>query len=228
MAMISEQVPMIYLAAQRGCTQSDWFCTYHSLNFGSYFNRHRAPFHQLNALNDETLKASHTISHPSVENSSVVLLPVVGGVEYAVDENEKTFVEAGESVFVAVPAGSILHITNPYDYELVNYLHVWFAGREQQPGYAKSTFDLPGHQNNFITLFEYGETRVHLGRFSARVDSVFHSTRDVSYVFAYVLEGAFEYENRLLEARDGLALSRVCVSEFEALSNDAIVLILEV
>jgi hypothetical protein len=47
-------------------------------------------------------------------------------------------------------------------------------------------------------------------------------------VFVYVIEGAVEFQNRLLEQRDGLALYSVTTSEFEALSNDAILLVLEV
>src|SRR5688500_17106975 len=101
--MTSEQRATIYLSLQRGCTQSDWFRTYHSLNFGSFYNKHPTPFNCLTALNDETLKASHAIAHPAVEDCVVLLLPVVGGVEYAVDGNERSFVEAGESVLVNIP-----------------------------------------------------------------------------------------------------------------------------
>ena len=111
--MISEQHAMIYLSSQRGCTQSDWFRTYHSLNFGSYYNKHRAPFHLLTALNDETLKASTTITHPAVEHSLIFLLPIVGGIKYAVDNNKTDFVDAGECALINVPAGSVIHISKP-------------------------------------------------------------------------------------------------------------------
>jgi redox-sensitive bicupin YhaK (pirin superfamily) len=225
--MMSEPHAMIYLSSQRGCTQSDWFRTYHSLNFGSYYNKSRTPFHRLTALNDETLKASHTIAHPAVEDCAVLLLPLVGRVEYATDGNERLIVEAGESVLINIPAGAILHVRNPYENELVNYLHVWFSVGITN-GVSKVSIDLPGHQNNFITLYSEKQLHAHVGRFSGRADSVFNSTNDSRHVFAYVIEGAFEFQNRLLESRDGLALSNITTSEFEALSNDAILLILEV
>jgi redox-sensitive bicupin YhaK (pirin superfamily) len=44
----------------------------------------------------------------------------------------------------------------------------------------------------------------------------------------YVIEGAFEVQYRLLHARDGLALWEAERVEWEALSNDAILLVLEV
>jgi len=42
------------------------------------------------------------------------------------------------------------------------------------------------------------------------------------------LEGAFEVEGRLLHARDGLALWETEKVELEALSNDAIILVMEI
>jgi hypothetical protein len=225
--MMSEQHAMIYLSSQRGCTQSDWFRTYHTLNFGSYYNQHRKPFYRVTALNDETLKASHTIAHPAVDDCAVLLLPVVGGVGYAIDGNERSFVEAGKSVLINIPAGTMLRLTNPYENELINYLHVWFSVSIIN-GISKALIDFPVHQNNLITLYSDNQLRAHIGRFSGRVDSVFNSATDPGHVFVYVIEGAFEFQNRLLEAKDGLALSNIAVSEFEALSNDAILMILEV
>ena len=46
--------------------------------------------------------------------------------------------------------------------------------------------------------------------------------------FVFIIEGAFEVQNRLLEARDGLSLWNLSKLEFEALSNDAILMIIEV
>lgn len=227
MNMISEQHAMIYLSSSRGCTQSDWFRTYHTLNFGSHFNKHRTPFQGLSALNDETLKASHTIAHPAIEDCNVLLLPIVGGINYAIDDNSSSFVDAGESVLIRVRAGSVLHITNPYEYEVVNYLHAWLTG-DVLSETEKSSIDLPGHENNLITIHAARNFKAHVGRFSGRIDSVFQSSSEPSYAFAYVIEGAFEFQNRLLESRDGLALSNVTTSEFEALSKDAILLIMEV
>ena len=44
----------------------------------------------------------------------------------------------------------------------------------------------------------------------------------------FVIHGAFEVENRLLESRDGLAIWNTDRIELEALSNEAILLLLEI
>jgi redox-sensitive bicupin YhaK (pirin superfamily) len=46
-------------------------------------------------------------------------------------------------------------------------------------------------------------------------------------LFVFVIEGAFEVEGRLLHERDSLALWETGKAEMEALSNDAIILVIE-
>lgn len=47
-------------------------------------------------------------------------------------------------------------------------------------------------------------------------------------LFTFVANGAFEFENRLLESRDGLSISRITSVDFEALSENAILLVMEI
>ncbi|MEO5593159.1 MAG: hypothetical protein ABIR15_06605 [Chitinophagaceae bacterium] len=46
-------------------------------------------------------------------------------------------------------------------------------------------------------------------------------------LFAFVIKGAFEMEGRLPHARDGWALWDTGAAEMKALSNDAIILVIE-
>ncbi|HLO38529.1 MAG TPA: hypothetical protein VK173_08565, partial [Lacibacter sp.] len=66
-----------------------------------------------------------------------------------------------------------------------------------------------------------------VGKFSGRAETVYYTERSSANVFVFVLEGAFEVEGRLLHARDGLALWQATSVEMEALSNDALVMVVE-
>ncbi len=55
----------------------------------------------------------------------------------------------------------------------------------------------------------------------------FNYQEAVTLLYFFVIQGAFEVANRLLEARDGLGLWSVKEVELEALSNEAIVLVLQ-
>jgi len=70
--------------------------------------------------------------------------------------------------------------------------------------------------------------RASLGRFTGRAEAEYHLRRPGAGFFAFVLAGAFEIAGRLLHANDGLALWDTGTVEVEALSNDALLLVLEV
>ncbi|WP_409034090.1 hypothetical protein [Runella sp.] len=68
-----------------------------------------------------------------------------------------------------------------------------------------------------------------MGKFGGREEGIYTVRNpERNGVFIFVIEGAFEVQNRLLHPRDGLSLTHVTEVEFEALSNDAILLVLEV
>ena len=46
-------------------------------------------------------------------------------------------------------------------------------------------------------------------------------------VFGFVLQGAFEVQYKLMETRDGLALWNAKEIEIEALSNEALIMLIE-
>ena len=66
-----------------------------------------------------------------------------------------------------------------------------------------------------------------LGRFAGRAETVYPLRTPGAGVFVFVLAGAFEVASRLLHEKDGLALWDVAEIELEALSNDALLLVLE-
>jgi hypothetical protein len=61
-----------------------------------------------------------------------------------------------------------------------------------------------------------------------RQEDIYHLKNPDHGLFVIFIEGAFEVQNRLMEARDGLSLQNPGKLEFESLSNDAIILIIEV
>ncbi len=69
--------------------------------------------------------------------------------------------------------------------------------------------------NNFIGLYE------------GRKEEVYFLKNTMNPIFGMVLNGAFEFQNRLLEERDAILLWEIEKLEFEALSNNAIVIFFE-
>lgn len=230
MAMLTQTEAQIYLADQRGITQTADYRSFHTFNAGSYWQKSRQPFGNLTAFHDDTLLAgkSHTIS--VTERTEILLLPVVGGFDLVDSLGENLFIGAGEVVqFTAFPEKEYV-VINPFDTEAVNFLQIW---RRIDPipveDFPVTGFSLET-RNQLVDIIPASTSpyRICIGKYGGRQEGVYPLQNARGRAFVFVIEGAFEVENRLLHPRDGLALWNLNALEFEALSNDAIILILDV
>ena len=95
------------------------------------------------------------------------------------------------------------------------------------------SFDLDGNRNYLInvtgsTTIEPGNPIVSIGKFSARNEAIYKMQNEQNHLFVFVIEGVFEVQGMLLQSKDGLGLRNEGEGiELEALSNDSIVLIIE-
>ncbi|GAB3696280.1 pirin family protein [Spirosoma flavus] len=228
----------IFLADQRGYSQIDFFRSFHSFNFGQYVAESREPFGALQVLNDDQLNAGRSMSLTVDQNTEVIILPLVGGLEYKSDVGNG-FLETGQVLIFSLTGGMIYQISNPYDTEVINYLVIWQSNTSPDfyPGVQVINFDLQ-RSNQLLPLFDVNpdqQTRVlsfrgYIGRYEGRKDDVYKVAKASNGAFLFVLSGAFEVQNRLLHERDGLSLSNIQgqTVDWEALSNDALLLLLEV
>ena len=133
----------LYLSDQRGCSQTDFFRSYHVFNFGPYTAEARDPFGTLRVLNDNTLAAGHGITMRVEQPTDVLILPLLGGLEYqsAVGNG---FLEAGQAQTFSLSSGMDYAINNPYETEAINYLEIWFTNSSPAftPGIDQTHFDL--------------------------------------------------------------------------------------
>jgi quercetin 2,3-dioxygenase len=231
----------IYLADQRGCTQLDWFRSYHTFNFGDYFNENRHPFGGIRVLNDDTLRGGYAATKHVEKTTQVVLIPLVGGIYFNIQPDEPIFIEAGGLLFASITEGVDFVISSPYSQEdLVNYLEIWLEVEDLllQNKVEKASFDI-NQRNQLLPLFlseksdlkdDFGvlsKNHAFIGKYEGRKEGVYHLKNEQSGVLIFIIEGAFEVQNRLLHSRDCLTLADVEEVEFEALSNDAIILLIE-
>lgn len=239
----------IYLAEQRTCTQTDLFRSYRSFNAGACFEESRIPFGALCLLNDDTLQAGASLTVPVKQATEVMLLPVSGGLEYQIEpvtgesgpgSPVGNFLEPGQVQLLSVAAGTRYVVSNPYEAEDINFVQPWLtpASADISVNSHRITFDL-SHKNALLPLFgpagaepdECARGRRFIGRYDGRQDDVYRIAGDpANGIYVFVLQGAFEVQNRLLHEKDGLALRAVAdgLVEWEALPNDAVLLLIEV
>lgn len=157
------------------------------------------------------------------------MLPLVGAVEIDEGKGGVRYVASGESLGLMAEPDDGFSITNPYPDKAINYLQIRLSTDNHSfQSEAVNAFDL----NIKNTLIPISDAALHngnllIGKYEGRHDGLYISKNPTNRIFIFIIEGAFEVQNRLLEKRDGLSLKNVDEVEFEALSSDAIILILE-
>ncbi|WP_375447664.1 pirin [uncultured Fibrella sp.] len=225
----------IFLADQRGSSETDFFRSYHTVNFDSYVAEGREPFGALWLLNDDTLRPGASLTMQAEQPVQVVLMPIIGGLEYAVD-GATHFLKPGQVGVLSLASGMNYSVINPYPSELINCLQLWLTMPEigSFPTVSQINFDLstPNTLQPFLSNVPGPDPAGFIGRFAGREEGTYPigplAEGEVKRMFVFVLQGAFEVANRLLHEKDGLALTyqQEAVLEFEALSNEAILIVL--
>jgi quercetin 2,3-dioxygenase len=221
-----EPAAKIFLSEERGHTETDWFRSYCTFNFGSYQHDYKTPVDGLYLFNDETLAAGKSLNMPVETDSLLLLLPVVGAISYTDSTDTNTIIAPGQLHMVRLKQGSHYTITNRYGDGLVNFLQVRlqapFFGTHPQP--ATFSFDINKCKNQ-LTCMGPHYLRFCIGKFDGRKDTLLHLPDRLSTAFAFVIQGAFEVNGVLLQPRDGLALWHHHTLDMEALSNEAIMVV---
>ncbi len=233
--MTQELKAKIFLADQRGINETDKFRSRPTFNFGNYFNEHKQAFENIYVLNDDTLAGGCKLTMLVTEYSYVILIPVAGAINCKHNEENENLIVAGQSYIIRAEKGTVIEIGNPFNEEHVNFLQIWIrSGREDVTSSKLHTYeDVTKNVNNFVRATGVNDSQhklpfsISIGKFSGRGETVYLPQNKRANLLVFVIEGAFEIEGRLLHARDTLTLWNAAQAETEALSNDAIMMIIE-
>jgi hypothetical protein len=100
-------------------------------------------------------------------------------------------------------------------------------GRSDQES-VTTQFDIDGYLNNLVPVNGHPHGYLlFIGKFGGREENRFAPSNHRSSMILYVIEGAFEAAECLVEDRDALLLNGFAHVDFEALSNNAILLMME-
>jgi quercetin 2,3-dioxygenase len=232
--MTDQSQGKIFLSADRGRNETERLRSYNTFNFGNYFNPYKTAVGDLYVLNDDTIAGGHSAKMHIDQDSFVVFIPIVGAIDYCDTLGNNCLIGAGETKLIPAPAGTFIEVTNPYEQQLVNYLHLRIKAKDISLGSSSTvSFDIAQNKNKLIDITgNNGATnklpfKISITKLDGRSEVLYDMVNNKRFFYAYVIEGAFEVAGRLLHARDGLALWNIKQVDAEALSNDAILLIIE-
>jgi redox-sensitive bicupin YhaK (pirin superfamily) len=222
--MIPQSPGKMYLSDERGLNEMPWFRTFNTFNFGRYFSEHKQPFGALYVLNEDVLAGNRSFRMEVETSSDIILIPIVGAITYFTPDGRNGLLEAGQAQVLHVQ--DAFEIRNPYEHDLVKFLQLWIKSPAASPG-SLVAVDL-SKKDSLFTLHHTDNYRIAIGKFNGRGEGSYHLHDKQRGVFVFNIEGAFEVQYRLLHEGDGLALWDIDTVALEALSNDAILLIIEI
>lgn len=231
--MIKQNPAQIFKAHTRSQSENETHRIHSTLNFREYNEDSGHPFSPLTLFNDETLAANKSVERQLYGGTVVMIIPLVGAAECHFSGDTPQIIVPGEAFTYYKREAAAITIKNPYDESLINFLYITFSVN------IKSDILLPNNyliaqadlmvRNSFHKLFESFEDGLssHLGIFDGRNEIIYSPSSTANGIFAFVISGAFEVQGRLIEERDGLALWDINEIEIEALSENAILLVIE-
>jgi quercetin 2,3-dioxygenase len=227
--MIQKHLAQIYKADFRGVTASENFKRLSTFNFEKYQDDSRKPFGSLRILNEGILAPKHTQTTLLESERDVFILPLFGGVDYKDNLGHEDFIRVEQIKHLAAQKGMLFELCNPFEEENVSYLQMEFDAKNQDFENNFKLFDFGlSQKNQLISLFETANALGFIGIYEGRKVGLYKLRNPLNGIFVFVINGAFEVENRLLEAKDGLSLQEVKELEWEALSENAMLLVLEI
>lgn len=158
---------------------------------------------------------------------TVIIIPMAGGLELFTNESESSFIELGESKKLILGSEDCLTVANPYELDTIQFIHLKFPSISTD-GQIDETFPISlSNANQLTPLFTISadQVRGYMGQYEGRAEDSF--VPYFKHMLAYIILGAFEVQNRLLETGDALLLQNASEVEFEALSNGALILLLD-
>lgn len=178
-------------------------------------------FPALVSIEDIILKPGGSFNLSQKDNASLLIIPLVGGIETIGNKKATSFIDAGEWGCYS-GTGKTIQFANPFEQE-VNALVIQFV--QNSPGaIEKIEKGLLNLNHSPGTLPLNTSLKISLGQFSERETKNYLLTQPG--LIAYVIDGTFEVHDRLLESRDGLSLPYAESVAFECFKADGILLVI--
>lgn len=229
--MIQQNEARIFLAKDRSTTTAGWMksCTlfkqpvFNNSAFGNFYN-----------VQDDVVSSRRTLNFLAEQDADLIILPVAGSIIYNDSYGNSTVIEGGKMQYFPVKKDTQVKIFNPYDDVFVNFLRIWLKPGSLNTNIktASFSFERETNKNKLQRLFvnynnEQQPVNFYIGKFDGRKEALHIISKPGNMVFVFVIEGAFEVQYRLLETRDALVLWNIDEVDLEALSNNAVILMID-
>ena len=237
--LIKSKSTKIYPSAQREKDQSEIFTRLSTFNHENKKGKFPA-FGALTALNDETIIGHNKVFRHVEQDTIIIILPLFGAIVYKDSLENEDIIDTEQLRIFSAKKGMTYELTNPYRDGLINYIQIWltpnsdtFVAESQQNAFSCS------RKNELFPLFANENTAEntlrtplncsgYVGIYEIGAKGNYDLLQPENGLFCYVISGEFEVGNQHLSAKDGFSIVANKSVQFESLTADAVLLVIEV
>ena len=178
----------------------------------------------LKTVTEVVLDENGIFEFESEENSTLIILTLYGKIQL----NKFRKVISSEEVFtLKTKEKSTITIKNYLNDEKTDILIIELQSLNPENAFFIEELTIE-KKNILIPISKKLEAPNFIGLYEGRKEETYSLYNPDKTIFGMVINGAFEFQNRLLETRDSILLKEIETLEFEALSENALILFLEI
>ncbi|ANF50036.1 hypothetical protein A0O34_05635 [Chryseobacterium glaciei] len=158
------------------------------------------------------------------ENCTILMIVLYG--EIVINDFEKPI--SAEQIFTLKSSESnFLTLKNNLPSEKADVLILELKSKTSENSFSIENLNL-NEKNTLIQISKNLECPNFIGLYEGRKEQEYSLYEKGKSIFGMVINGAFELQNRLMETRDAIILNEIEMLEFEALSENALIILFEV
>ena len=222
----------IHPSDARGQANHGWLQARHSFSFGSWYDPRHMGASALRVINQDVIAARQGFGTHPHDNMEILTYVLRGRLRHADTLGNQADITAGEFQLMSAGTGIRHSEVNAGD-EPVELLQIWLFPNVQDaaPRYAQKRFDrVPGLQCVVAPEGEAADAlplrqdaRIHRGLLSAG-DGVDQPLAAGRTAWLQLISGKLEVEHQLLQAGDGVEITRLPAFRIDALADSEFLL----
>lgn len=211
---------MPYPSNERGFADHGWLKSFHTFNFGEYFNPTRKRFGLLRVFNQDQVAPSRGFETHGHANMEIISIPISGKLHHKDSNGSDFYLEAGDIQVMSAGSGIQHSEFNASQTEDTHFLQIWvFPNKDNTPpNYQqkkfkhfenKNTWELivsPDGRANSLKILQ--EAFFQLGTFNKSQEIPYKLNSPKNGVFVFCLDGEIELADKKIKSGDAVGISK--------------------
>lgn len=226
---------VFHKASSRGHADYGWLKTFYTFSFANYYDPARTRFGTLRVLNDDYVEGGQGFDMHPHDNMEIVTIVHEGELEHQDSMGNKFRILKNDVQIMSAGTGIFHSEINPLPDKAVRLLQIWVypAKKNITPRYDQKTFDPEQRKNKWqrvVSPTEKEAVFINQDAYFSLLNLEKGHTADYQLknpehgVYLFLLEGSVQWNDTIMERRDGMGISEIKDLQLTALENSDLLL----